>query len=101
MTQGTEAVSTQRESTRWSFTDTENRLREHINDPRLRASLTAIRQTVDFIWDPHTTRMIQDYIDRDMDYCKQLVALVDQLLAANAGRHFSGQEIYVLLTCTA
>jgi hypothetical protein len=41
--------------------------------------------------------MIQDYIDRDMDYCKQLVALVDQLLAANAGRHFSGQEIYVLL----
>jgi GTPase SAR1 family protein len=41
--------------------------------------------------------MIQDSIDRDMEYCKQLVAIVDHLMATNAGRHFSGQEIYLLL----
>ncbi len=85
------------ETSRWSCTQTENQLRESVTDPRLRASLTAIRQTVDYIWDTDSPRMIQDSIDRGMSYCKRLVDIVALLLAANNGRTLSGQEMYLLL----
>lgn len=82
---------------RWSCTETENRLREHVSDSRLRASLTAIRQTVDYIWGPDTPRMIEDAIDRDMEYCKRIAELVERILVANDGRMLSVQEMYLLL----
>lgn len=85
------------DQSRWTYSMAENQLREHISDSRLRASLTAIRQTVDFIWDPDSPRMIQDSIERGMEYCKRLVDLVTQILEANDGRNLSGHEYYLLL----
>lgn len=97
MTHSHDLSSQTQYASRWSCTETEKRLREHVADSRLRASLTAIRQTVDYIWGPDAPRMIEDAIDRDMEYCKRIAELVERILAANDGRRLSVQEMYLLL----
>jgi hypothetical protein len=85
------------EPSTWSFTDAETDLRERILDANLRASLTAIRYAVEYIWDASPVRVVHNSETYSATHYKRLIELAARLLLANGGRHISSQELYLLL----
>jgi len=78
-------------------TNAEEQLLMHITEHRLRASLIAVRQAMEYIWADDAPRIVQDYTDHGENHSKRLAGFAVKLLEANVGRNLSVQEMYLLI----